>query len=86
MGWAVGEFIWAALTCAPELDHAVHPATAEAVLLLYPIGAMASLALLSKLSRHSPRGKLVLDGVIVWTSLFVVAWVFVLDKQLRGRR
>ena len=82
VGWAVGEFIWAVFDVRPELDHAVHPATADAVLLLYPIGAMASLALLSKLSRHSPRGKLVLDGLVVWTSLFVVSWVFVVDKQL----
>ncbi|MGO9155032.1 diguanylate cyclase domain-containing protein [Mycobacterium sp.] len=82
VGWAVGEFIWAVYDVRSELDHAVHPSAADAVLLLYPIGALASLALLSKLSRHSPRGKLVLDGVIVWTSLFVVSWVFVLGKQL----
>jgi diguanylate cyclase len=82
VGWAVGEFIWAVYAVRSELDHAVHPATADAALLLYPIGAMVSLALLSKLSRHSPRGKLVLDGLIVWTSLFVVSWVFVVQRQL----
>ncbi len=81
-GWAVGEFIWAVFDVRREIDHAIHPAAADAVLLLYPIGALASLALLSKLSRHSPRGKLVLDGVVVWTSLFVVSWVFVVDRQL----
>ena len=81
-GWAVGEFIWAVYDVRPETDHAAHPATADAVLLLYPIGAMVSLALLSKLSRHSPRWKLTLDGLVVWTSLFVVSWVFVIDKQL----
>ena len=82
LGWAVGEFIWAVYDVRSELDHANHPATADAVLLLYPIGAMASLALLSKLSRFSPRGRLVLDGLIVWTSLFVVSWVFVVRRQL----
>lgn len=82
VGWAVGEVIWAFCDVRPELDHAVHPSTADAVLLLYPIGNLASLALLSKLSRHSPRARLVLDGVIVWTSLFVVSWVFVIDRQI----
>jgi diguanylate cyclase len=81
-GWAVGEVIWAVYDARPELHHATDPATAEIVLLLYPIGAMASLVLLSKLTRSSPRRRLLLDGVIVWTSLWVVSWVFVLHKQL----
>ncbi|BBZ40857.1 bifunctional diguanylate cyclase/phosphodiesterase [Mycobacterium conspicuum] len=82
-GWAIGEFIWAVYDVRPVVDHAAHPAAADVVLLLYPIGTMAALAFLSKLSRHSPRGKLVLDGLIVWTSLFVVSWVFVLDQLWR---
>ncbi|MGE2818093.1 diguanylate cyclase domain-containing protein [Mycobacterium heidelbergense] len=81
-GWAVGEALWSVYEVRPEIEHARHPAAAEAVFTLYPIGAMASLVLLSKLSRHSPR-RLVLDGLIVATSLFVISWVFVLDKQLR---
>ncbi|MBV8787035.1 MAG: diguanylate cyclase, partial [Mycobacterium sp.] len=84
LGWAVGEVIWAVYELRPEMDHATHPATAEIVLLLYPFGAIASLILLSNVSRHSPR-RLVLDGVIVATSLFVVSWVFVLHKQLDER-
>ena len=59
------------------------PGWAEAVFSLYPVGGMASLAVLSHLSRHSPR-RLVLDGLIVATSLFVISWVFVLDEQLRA--
>jgi diguanylate cyclase (GGDEF)-like protein len=82
LGWAVGEVIWAVVDARPELDHATEPASAETVLALYPVGAMASLVLLSKLTRRSPRGRLLLDGVIVWTSLLVVSWVLVLDKQL----
>jgi diguanylate cyclase len=82
LGWAVGEVIWAVYEVRPEIEHATHPAAAEAAFLLYPIGAMASLVLLSKVSRQSPR-RLVLDGLIVATSLFVISWVFVLDKQLR---
>ena len=82
LGWAVGEVLWSVYEVRPEVEHATHPAAAEAVFSLYPIGAIVSLALLSHLSRHSPR-RLVLDGLIVATSLFVISWVFVLDKQLR---
>ncbi|OJZ67392.1 GGDEF-domain containing protein [Mycobacterium paraffinicum] len=82
LGWAVGEVIWAVYEARPVLAHATHPATAEIVLLFWPFGAMASLVLLSRLSRRSPP-RLALDGLIVATSLFVVSWVFVLDKQLR---
>jgi diguanylate cyclase len=80
LGWAVGEVIWAVYDLRPELDHAAQPTAAAVVFLLYPVGAMASLVLLSKLSRHSPR-RLVLDGLIVAASLFVVSSVF-LKKQL----
>ncbi len=82
LGWAVGEIIWAFYDVRPQLEHAAHPAAAEIVLLLWPFGAMTSLVLLSNLSRHSSR-RLVLDGLILVTSLLVVSWVFVLEKQLR---
>ncbi|ORW58530.1 diguanylate phosphodiesterase [Mycobacterium parmense] len=81
LGWAVGEVIWAVYDVRPQLEHAVHPATAEVTLLVYPVGVMMSLTLLSHVSRHSPR-RLVLDGLILATSLFVISWVFVIEKQL----
>lgn len=81
-GCAIGQVIWAVYEARPDLEHATHPAAAEIVLCLWPIGAMASLVLLSESSRHSPR-RLLLDGLIVTTSLFIVAWVFVVGKQLR---
>ncbi|OBI89180.1 bifunctional diguanylate cyclase/phosphodiesterase [Mycobacterium asiaticum] len=81
-GWAVGEVIWAVYDVRPEVDHASHPASAEIVLLLYPIGAFTSLLLLSDPVGQSRR-RLFLDGVIVATSLFVASWVFVLDRLLR---
>jgi diguanylate cyclase (GGDEF)-like protein len=82
LGWAVGQIIWAVYEARPDLEHATHPAAAEIVLLFWPLGAMASLVLLSDASRHSPR-RLMLDGLIVTTSLFIVSWVFVVGKQLR---
>ncbi|CQD19234.1 cyclic diguanylate phosphodiesterase domain-containing protein [Mycobacterium lentiflavum] len=82
LGWAIGELIWAFYDVRSQLDHASHPAAAEIVLLLWPFGALTSLVALSNVSRHSSR-RLVLDGLILVTSLLVVSWVFVLEKQLR---
>ena len=77
LGWAVGEIIWAVYEVRPELEHATHPAAAEIVLLLWPIGAMASLVLLSHaVSPQSPATSC-WTVVIVATSLFVISWVFV---------
>ncbi len=83
LGWAVGGVIWAVYELRPEAPHAMHQAAAAFAFGLYPICAMAALVPLSHLSRHSPR-QLVLDGVIVWTSLFVLSWAFVLDKPIRA--
>jgi diguanylate cyclase (GGDEF)-like protein len=82
LGWAVGEVIWAVYEVRPALDHAVHPAAAEVVLLLYPFGAIASLLLLSNGSDHGAV-QLVLDVVIVAISLFVVSWLLVVDRLVR---
>jgi diguanylate cyclase len=83
LGWAVGEVIWAVYDVRPELEHAVHPAAAEIVLVLYPVGAMASLVLLT--DRIHRFRQLVLDGAIVASSLFVASWVFLLDRLIRER-
>ena len=82
LGCVGGQIIWAVYDVRSDLEHASNPAAAEVVFSLYPIGAMAALVLLSRTSRRTPR-RLVLDGLIVATSLFVISWVFVLDKQLR---
>ena len=79
-GWAVGEIIWSVYDVRPELDHAAHPAATELVFLLYPVGALASLVLLS--DRINRSWQLVLDGLIVASSLFVVSWVFVVGKLI----
>ena len=81
LGWAVGEVIWWVYDVRPELEHAAHPVATEVVLLLYPIGAIACLALLTDPFHRS--WQLVLDGVIVASSLFVVSWVFVIAKLIR---
>lgn len=82
LGWALGEAIWAVYDVRPESEHAAHPAVADGVLVMYPIGVLAALLLLSTGSHRIPW-RVVLDAAIVATSLFVVSWAFVLDKQLR---
>jgi diguanylate cyclase (GGDEF)-like protein len=81
LSWAVGEVIWAVYEARPEIEHATHPAAAEIVLLFYPVGAMASLILLT--DRIHRFWQLLLDGAIVASSLFVTSWVFALDKLIR---
>ena len=82
LGLGGGEVIWGVYELRLERGQANHPAAAEVVFVLYPVGAMASLVLLSNLSRHTPR-RLVLDGLIVAASLCVVSSAF-LEKQLGG--
>src|SRR5690242_10037654 len=41
LGWAIGQVIWAVYEARPDLEHATHPAAAEIVLCLWPLGAMA---------------------------------------------
>ncbi len=85
LGRAAEEVLRPAFDVRPDLDHATHPAAAEAVLLVYPIGATAALLAFSRLSRKTPP-RLVLDGLILATSLFVISWVFVVEQQLREER
>jgi len=85
LGRAAEEVLQPAFNVRPDLDHATHPAAAEAVLLVYPIGATAALLAFSRLSRKTPP-RLVLDGLILATSLFVISWVFVVEQQLREER
>ena len=76
-----GQIIWAVYDVRPALEHANRPAAGEAVFSLYPIAALVAMALLSRATLRTPR-RLALEGLIVATSLFVISWVFVLDKQL----
>jgi diguanylate cyclase (GGDEF)-like protein len=78
VGWAFGEVIWSVYDVRPEFEHAAHPASAEILLLLYPVGAIACLVLLSDPIHR--MWQLLLDGLIVTSSLFIVSWVFIIDK------
>jgi len=82
ISWGLGEAIRTLYDVRPEFEHAIHPSTDDVVPMLYPIGVIAALLLFAGPSRQS-RWRVALDGVIVAVSLFVVSWVFVLDKLIR---
>jgi hypothetical protein len=53
------------------------------VFLLLPVGAPVALLWLSAAGRGQSRARLILDAVIIATSLFVVLWVVVLQRSVR---
>lgn len=74
--WSVGEVsqIVAEITGDGRLWH---PSVTQSVLMAFPAAAYVCLLLLGDLEK-APRRRMVLDGVIVAMSLFVVSWVCVL--------
>ena len=74
-GWSALVFALSAWAVGKDSSQPLESAAFTAV----AVGAFASLLLLSDLDR-APRRRLVLDGLIVATSLFVLSWVFILSK------
>jgi diguanylate cyclase len=78
--WAVGEVIWAWYEVWLRYEQAPSPSLADAGYLLFPVGAGAAVLLLSVSDMGQSRMRLVLDGVIVAASVFVISWVTVLQN------
>ena len=77
--WSVGEVIW----CYYELWQGVEtpfPSAADAGFLMFPVGAGAALLLFPADHSGQSRTRLVLDGILVAGSLFLVSWVTVLGS------
>lgn len=71
--WAIAEVV--RIFEEVQVDsHLWHPSLTQGVLTVFPVAAYASLLLLGDLEK-APRRRMVLDGIIVATSLFVVSWV-----------
>ena len=79
--WAVAEVIRIIEELRPN-GVPWNPSFGPAVLMVVPVALYACLLLLGDLEK-APRKRMVLDGVIVATSLFVVSWVCVL-RNLSG--
>ncbi|MDT5012941.1 MAG: diguanylate cyclase [Mycobacterium sp.] len=77
--WVIGE----AIRLVPAVAQSAYPTPADLVLIVFPLAAGVAAVCLSEHTGQS-RWRLVLDGVIVATSLLAVSWMFMLDELLAG--
>ena len=83
-GWAAGAIVTGYFQIGLGYERAPFPSWADAGHLLFPIGAGATVLLLAPSDRGQTRTRLVLDGVIVAASVFLVSWVTVLEGVFRS--
>jgi diguanylate cyclase len=76
-GWFVGDAIWAHYELWGRLQ-GPFPSVADGAYLLFPVGACLALVLFPIGHSGQSQARLVLDGLIVAGSVFVVSWVAVL--------
>jgi diguanylate cyclase (GGDEF)-like protein len=77
VAWGIGEAIWTHYELV--LEQVPFPSVADAAFLVFPIGAGAALVLFPSENSGSFRGRVLLDGLIVAGSLFLVSWVTILS-------
>jgi hypothetical protein len=82
--WMVGAVVWISHEAWLEPGPLASPSIADTtVFLLFPVGATVALLWLSTAGSGQSRARLILDAVIIATSLFVVLWVVVLQQSIR---
>jgi len=84
LGWAIGEVIWSYYELVLGYEQSPYPSLADAFYLMYPVGAGVAVVLLSTSNTGRSRIRLVLDGLIVAASLFVVSWISVIENVFRA--
>ncbi|RZK96265.1 MAG: bifunctional diguanylate cyclase/phosphodiesterase [Rhodococcus sp. (in: high G+C Gram-positive bacteria)] len=82
--WSVGQAIWCYNVMWQGSDQIPFPSSAAVAYLLFPVGACAALLLFPAGDGGQSRTRLILDGLIVAGSLFVVSWVSVLGSVYRA--
>ncbi|MDP9219646.1 MAG: GGDEF domain-containing protein [Actinomycetota bacterium] len=78
--WSAGEVVWCYYELWQGLPQTPFPSPADAAYLLFPVGAAVALLMFPTGKTHQSRSRLVLDGLIVTGSLFLVSWVSVLNS------
>lgn len=74
--WEVAEWLW---TYYEHVDAAVpYPSWADAFYMLYVPGVAAALLLFPNVGTWRHRSRLIVDGIIVTASLFVISWLTVM--------
>ncbi len=76
LGWGIGQAIGSFYELF--LNQVPFPSPADAAYLVFPFGACACLLLFPIEHTGSSRGRVILDGLIVAGSLFLVSWVTIL--------
>jgi diguanylate cyclase (GGDEF)-like protein len=76
VGWGLGETIWTYYELV--LKEVPFPSLADAGFLVFPVAACAALLLFPSEHTGLFRGRVLLDGLIVAGSLFLVSWVTIL--------
>ena len=85
-GWFFGDAVWAFQELVLDVDVTPFPSVSDVGYLVFPIAACVALILLPIGSAGLSQTRLVLDGVIVAASLFVIIWANGLDDVFRGNR
>lgn len=80
VGWFFGDVIWGYYDLVLVSDGAPFPSVADAGYLLFPVAACLALILLPIGGIGQSQTRLLLDGLIVAASLFVIFWACGLDK------
>ena len=83
LGWGIGQAIGGFYELF--LNQVPFPSPADAAYLVFPFGACACLLLFPSEHAGSSRGRVVLDGLIVAGSLFLVSWVTILGPLYTER-
>ncbi|BBZ25947.1 GGDEF-domain containing protein [Mycolicibacterium madagascariense] len=74
LGWLFGDVVWAFQELVLKVDAAPFPSASDAGYLMFPVAACVALMLLPIGSAGLSQTRLVLDGIIVAASLFVIIW------------
>ena len=80
LGWFFGDAVWAVNELVLAMGTAPFPSPADAGYLLFPVAACIALILLPIGNVGQSQARLLLDGLVVAGSLFVISWSIGLEE------
>jgi diguanylate cyclase len=82
--WTAGEAVWCYFELWRGLAQVPFPSVADLGFLLFPVGAALALVLFPYELEGQSRIRLVMDGLLIAGSLYVVSWLTVLGSVVRA--